>query len=566
MKKWKKAAALLLVGVLSASMLAGCGKKDTADNGSNSGNSGTQEAGKLPELKGGTLKLTVSIADFNQSSEGTEIQKLWQEKMEEYLGCKLDITWQRTPWADFRANELVVLQSGDVPDVSTYSQGTAINKFGADGIVLDLGKYKDYMPNYMEYVKDTNGGENFVFNEDGTSYYFMDGSYNEDDIQGAQSFTAFAYRFDELQKHNLKPAVTLDEFTKLCADLKALIDSGKSDAKYVIMNSTKDYAFYRGFVGIFHTWDTLYWNGNEWAFGPIEDNFREMLKYLNGLWNAGYIDPEIATADGNAATEKATTGYALVCPNLWSGFAASWTQASLVDGMQWGLAFLPKAEEYGTPWKWGSKQAGKSVQTQMGIYISADVKNPEYVVSLIDYQYSDEIVELLNWGIEGKTYTKSADGKKTFSDEIMNSDSPATKSADYGIMASAVCRTGIPFVPQDFTAVIAVASKPEGWWNPTDGYYEGKYWIESDRNGGPDSVSPFDRSPVLRITSEQQAQQAQLTSACEAYARENAYKFITGEWNINDDATWNNYIKGVKSQSEGNFDDVIKMLNEGSVK
>ena len=89
------------------------------------------------------------------------------------------------------------------------------------------------------------------------------------------------------------------------------------------MNSTKDYAFYRGFVGIFHTWDTLYWNGTEWAFGPIEDNFREMLKYLKSLYDAGYIDSEFATADTNMCNEKASTGKALICPTLWAGSANS---------------------------------------------------------------------------------------------------------------------------------------------------------------------------------------------------------------------------------------------------
>ena len=577
MRKLKKIAALLLIGAMSASLLAGCGNNDSGDTtqGTTGGNGGTENTDNintngtntlnLPKLEGDTLSLTVNIADFSQSSEGTMIQEMWQEKMEEYLGVTLDITWQRTPWADFRNNELVILQSGNIPDISTYSQGTAINEYGMDGLILNLGEYQDYMPNYMEYVNDTNGGYDFCFNEDGSAYYFMDGSYNDQDIQGAQSFTSFAYRFDVLQENNLTPAVTLDEFTQLCATLKSLIDSSETDASYVMMNSTSDYAFYRGFVGIFHTWDTLYWNGEQWAFGPIEDNFREMLKYLNGLYEAGYIDPEFATADSNAATEKATTGVALICPNLWSGSAASWNNASLVDGLEWGLAYLPENETYGTPWKWGSKQPGKSVQTTMGIYISADVEHPEYAVALIDYQYNDEIVELLNWGVEGETYTVAEDGTKTFSDEIMNDDSPATKSADYGIMASAVCRTGIPFVPQDFAAVIQVASVPEPWWNETDGYYEGKYWVESDRNGGEDSVSPYDRPPVLRTTPEEAAMQSQLSTACELYARENALKFITGEWEIEDDSAWESYIARVKSQSEENFDDVLAMLQERSV-
>lgn len=566
---------LLLVLALSVSMFAGCTGKETTttpttDKVTTAG--GTTAAPtttqlKFPELPNNTLTLKVNIPEFNQTSDGKKIQQLWQEKMEAYLGCKLSITWQRTPWADYQNNELVMLQSGDVADISTCSKGTAVNEFGEEGILLNIAKYKSYMANFLKYANDTNGGENFVFNEDGSLYYFMDGFYNAKDIEGAQSFTSFAYRFDVLKANNLTPATTLAEFDTLVASLKTLIGSGKSTAKYVIMNSTKDYSIYRGFVGIFHTWDCLYYN-NKWSYGPIEDNFREMLIYLNKLYKAGYIDPEFATADSNKGTEKATTGYALVCPTLWSGSSAAWNKAALDKTQQWGLAYLPKNEKYGTAWKWGSRQDSKSVQNTMGIYISAKTKYPEYVVAMIDYQYSDAMVELMNWGIKGETYTVAADGTKTFVDAIMKADSPATKVAEYGIMSSSVCRTGVPFTPLDFEAMLAVSSIPEPWWNKTKGFYEGKYWVESSNNGGKESVSPYDRAPVTRLTTQDQTAVAQLKygGVCETYVRENALKFISGDLDINNATAWENYVKGVKSQTNGNFDDILKTLTSKTVK
>lgn len=156
---------------------------------------------ELPELEDGTLHLEVSIADYQQSSDGTLVQEKWQEAMENYLGCKLDITWTRTAATDYTANELVVLQSGSVPDIATVTKGSAVNEYGEDGILLNLADYSDYMVYYPEYMKETNGGEDFAKNEDGSMYYFMDGFYNPDDIQGAQSFTAFAYRFDLLKEN-----------------------------------------------------------------------------------------------------------------------------------------------------------------------------------------------------------------------------------------------------------------------------------------------------------------------------------------------------------------------------
>ena len=570
MKRARKWSAAVLSGVMAMSMVPGMAMADetsvpeidwsqyatAADNGI-----------ELPELEGGVLKVEANIADFNQSSDGTMIQQLWEQAMEHYLGVDVEVTFNRTPWADYRTNELVRLAGDDVADANTYSQGTAIQQYGEDGVVLNLADYQDYIKYYWDYVDGHPNGRNVAINADGSMYYFMDAMNNEDNIMGAQSFTAFAYRFDVLQKLGLTPATTLDEFTQLCADLQAKIDDGTIDADAVIMNSTKDYAFYRGFVGIFHTWDTLYWNGTEWAFGPIEDNFRECLKYLNSLYEAGYIDPEFATADFNQGQTKATTNVGGICPTLWSGSVASWNAAKTDDNMEWGLAYLPENTEYGTAWKWGSRQAAKSLNANMGIYISAETEHPEYAVAMIDYQYSDEMVNLMNWGVEGETYTE-ADGTKTFVDDILNDATPATKSAEYGLTSSSVCRTGIPFNPIDFNAMLEVASNPEPWWNAEKGYYEGKYWVESDANGGEDSVSPYDRAPVTYLTAEESSAKAELGygGTCETRVKELALQFITGENDINDDDAWEDYIDDIKSQTDEDFDEIIETLNEKTVK
>ncbi len=517
----------------------------------------------MPELPNNTLSITVNVPTFNYDSQGTIMQQKWQEMMEAYLGIKLDITYNQTPWADYRVNEKVLIQAGEIPDAASYSQNTFVNEFGEDGLVLDLTQYLEYMTYYPQYIEATNGGMDYITTADGASYYFYDGYYNPNNITGAQSFTSFAYRFDLLKAFDLQPATTMEEFDALCAAIKTLIDEGKIDAKYVLHNSTKDYAFYRGFVGIFHTWDTTYWNGEKWSFGPIEDNFRTMLNYLNGLYNLGYIDPEFATDTSDMVTDKALNDGMVIIPTLWSGMPRTWNLTKTNPDMEWGLAFLPKDDTYGTPWKWGSRQTGKSLSNSMGIIVSAATKYPEWVVKMIDYQYSDEIVNFLNWGIEGEHYTVDENGQRHFTDMIYATGDPTNVAGQIGIMSSSACRPGIPFIPQSFDAAAELMAK-EPWWNPEEGYYVGQYWVESGKIGGEDSVSPFDRPPVLRLTASEATARSEMSSACELYAREQALKFITGELDVNDDAVWENYIKGVKSQV-ADFDGVLSTLQEKSV-
>lgn len=590
MKRNKRMISILLASTMTVSMLASCG--GSSETSSETSETTTEETAsteteealpqgdktladatalsngiRLPEIDGGVLELEVSVADYQSSPEGTVVQALWEEKMEAYLGVDLDITWSRTPSVDYNLNELVVLQSGRIPDVATVTKGVAVNEYGEDEVLLNLNEYTDYMRYYTDYMAETNGGEDYAKNSDGSMYYFMDGFYNPENIEGAQSFTSFAYRFDLLKDNNWSPATTLDEFTKLCADIKAKIDDGSLDLDYVMINNTKDYSIYRGFVGIFHTWDCVYYNGSEWAFGPLEDNFREMLVYLNGLYEAGYIDPEFATADFNQGQIKATTNVGAICPTLWSGSVAGWNTAKVDENMEWGLAYLPENEDYGTAWKWGSRQGGKSLSSSMGVYVSAETEHPEYVVAMIDYQYSDQMIEAMNWGIEGETYTKDGD-EKSFTEEIMSNENPANYVAEFGITASSVSRPGIVFNPIDFNAMLEVSSIPEPWWSEEQGYYEGKYWVETSVNGGEESVSPYDRPPVTYLTPEQQSEKAQLSygGTCDNRVKELAHQFIVGDLDINDDAAWENYVNDIKSQTDVDFDGILTMLNENTVK
>lgn len=516
----------------------------------------------FPELPNNTLSITVSTANFGSDALGTKMQALWQEKVEEYLGCKLDITWQIMPWNDFRSNEAVMLAAGDLADINTYSQGTLVNEYGAYGDVLDINKYSDYLVYYPEFVSGYVGGQEGVNNPDGSSYVFWDGYENDLNLAGAQSFAAYGYRFDVLKEHGLQPATNWDEFTKLCADLKALIDEGKVDAKYVMSNGASWMNFYRGFVGTFHTWDTTYWNGTEWAYGPVEDNFRTMLIELNKLYEAGYIDPEFAT--DASCDAKASNGDLLVVPTMWAGSVAAWNTAAVNDSIEWGLAYLPSHSDYGTAWKWGSKLTGKNLGTTltMGIIISGYTEYPEWIVRLVDYQYSEDIYKMLNWGVEGEDFITLEDGTRTYVDALVNHENPSQALADLGIMASSGSRTGIPFVPQIFSTILSY-SATEPWWNAQDGYYDGKYWIETAAVGGPDSVSPYDRAPIVDLTEEESTFKATLSSACEAYAKVEAMRFITGELDATDDAAWANYVAGVKSQVSG-FDEFFQLMNEKS--
>lgn len=564
--KMRKILAAALALALAVSVFAGCSKGgDTSSKApttttSGSSVSGGSEGTTLPELPNNTLSITVARPQFNEPAEGAEVQKMWDEMMPEYLGCTLDITWEETLWNDYLTNQPTQMASGTFADVVPFGTTTKDlpNQYGPDQMLVDLSQYKDLFVNYQKFIDGTTGGEEAIYNEDGSVYAFYSGSVNENNIQGAQSFTAFAYRFDLLQENDLTPATTLDEYTELCRKLKELYPDA-----YPISNSTKDYAFYRGFVGIFHTWDTLYWNGSEWVYGPTEDSFREMLIYLNGLYKEGLIDPEFVTDTSDQVKAKAVTGKILTVPTLWAGSVADWNKAIKEGGdtkTSWGLAYLPSKDGEMVSWKWGSKMPGYSLTKNFGIMINADTEYPEWIIKMIDYQYSDEMIDMMNWGVEGETYEVKEDGTKDFTEAVYNEEDPDLYMGKYGSTALAYRRCGINFAPDVFEPLAYLMDK-DPWWDESDGYTTGQYWIMSDKYGGEDSVAPADRAPYYTLSSDESQTRASAVTAYETITKEWGANFISGVKDPNNDADWQAYLDTLAS-SGVDMEGTIEVLNE----
>ena len=563
--KMRKIVAAALALALAGSVFAGCSKGGTssttppATSGSTE-SGGASEGTTLPELPNNTLSVTISRPTFNEEAHGKPVQTMWDEMMAEYLGCTLDITWQETPWADYQSNQATEMASGTFADVVPYGTNNMElpNQYGPDGMLVDIAQYKDLLVNYQKFIDGTPGGEEAIYNDDGTMYAFYDGYVNENNVQGAQSFTAFAYRFDILQENDLTPATTLDEYTALCEKLKELYPD-----VYPIGNSTKDYPLYRGFVGIFHTWDTLYWNGSEWKYGPTEDSFREMLIYLNSLYEKGLIDPEFVTDTGDQANAKAVNGTILTVPTLWAGSVASWNNTAKQSGdttTKWGLAYLPSKDGEMVSWKWGSKQPGYTLSKNFGIMINVDCEYTEWVIKMIDYQYSDEMVDMMNWGVEGETYEVKEDGTKDFTDAVYGQDDPDLYWGQYGSTSMAYARCGIVFAPQVFEPLTYLMDK-DPWWDESDGYTEGQYWLLSDKYGGEDSVAPTDRAPYYTLNGDESQLRATAVNAYGTISKEWGANFIAGVKDPNNDADWQAYLDTLTS-SGVDMEGAIQILNE----
>ncbi|WP_136604221.1 extracellular solute-binding protein [Paenibacillus dokdonensis] len=538
-KKRPLATVIFMLFVSLVLLLAGCSKSGGgADKGS-------EDAGQNADNQK-PLKISVMAGSFGATPKGTLIQEEWQKRMESYIGRKLDIDWTYVPWGEYGDKFKLTLASGDLPDIMTNFGGELAIQYGRQGIVLDIAKYMNDMPNYKKYVDNTPYAKTKLYTPEGNMYYFGDGWWNEEGNEG----TAYGsiYRFDLFKKHNIKIPETLDEFYDAAKKLKGVYPDS-----YPVNTYSSWPAVHEGLLYSNHTSLGLYWNGEKYVYGPVEDAFKETLMFLNKLYKEKLLDPEFATQSDDQVKQKMATGKSFMMPLTWYGNADELNKMSN-EGAEWGGALLPNNPKYGKAWKGWSAEPGKLLSNNNGVLISAKAKEPELLVKMIDYQYSDEMVNLLNWGIEGVTY-EVKDGKKQFLPEITNDPIPAKKLEPFGVSSSGSNRSGFVFTPQDFASDIA-KYKPMPFY--ADGQYmTGKSKELTNKYGGKESIAPNDRAPNVTLNKEQEATKSEIMTPIETYVSESVIKFVTGATSFDQ---WDKYLADINKM--GDYTLVLKMMND----
>lgn len=164
--------------------------------------------------------------------------------------------------------------------------------------------------------------------------------------------------------------------------------------------------------------------------------------------------------------------------------------------------------------------------------ISSEAADKPYFKALLQFidwlYYSDEGIEFAQWGVEGETFTKDADGTRTLMDDIgwsaVNAGAPKKLNADYGYS------NGV-FLPANGSSkelLLSLMTDEVAAW--TEKQLESKKQL------------PVPPAPLLdEIELEQTSLlQTQLTDAVHAATA----AFITGQRSI--DSDWDAYVAEIE--------------------
>lgn len=318
----------------------------------------------------------------------------------------------------------LMLASGDMPDCGWFSGRNPQYMYYEQELsrTIPVDMIRQYAPGYIKTYDEFPILYPLVeTKEDPNEHYALSG--HQAFLMGRQYFFCNFYRKDWLDKFGISPSTpveemidgvfitekgfTLDQFE----DILARFTDNDPDG-----NGSNDTTGMIGDAGFTFNWSPLLG-----AFGlvpgfTVEDNgkavyyysterYKNFLKYVNGLFEKGYIDQEIMTLDRQQFWEKAQNGYGgyfAVSANWLGSWAMQRPPLNILENID-GASVLMTPGQIGPDGSMGTKMYNATPQLSW-FYVNREVQDDEKLKTILELAefigYSDKKLNLA-FGEEG---------------------------------------------------------------------------------------------------------------------------------------------------------------------
>lgn len=532
-----KLAKMLVLGLTLLMVFSGCSN--------NSKKTDTHEENQE------VMRFSVTLPANGVDNPNSLVGKEWHKRMEAYMGKKVEIEYNYIPSSEYDEKVKLMIASDDLTDFFVTPLFYDTTEMAEQGQLLELGQYKDLMPNYMNYIGKVKNGMKRVTDADGNMFTFKETStprFPED--RGMLIQNTSAYRYDVFEANNIKIPETLDEFYGAAKKLKELYPD-----KYPVATKWNSL---RSLFSANHIRDEIFWDGEKYVYGVLEEGYKDALQFANKLYAEKLLDPEYTIDTDDTLKRKALNGDNLMWLTQWFTTPAEYTRTA-GDGKIFAVSLYPDNPKYGKAWQ--EVVNGNTPDLGWGAYgISSKVKNPEELIKFIDYQYSDEMIQLITWGIEGTTYTIGEDGVPTFVDSLKTAKDPWLEGDKYGMRASRNHNPGLQMV-SDARAFVDFAATDYTVFN---GKYEEvpiekAQFLTSLPMPENDYVPSWLSEPSIQLTGDESQRVSEIMNPIKTFVTEEQAKFVAGK---NSFDHWQAFID--KVQKMGNIDEALKIYNDAA--
>ncbi|MDF2674585.1 MAG: transporter substrate-binding protein [Clostridiales bacterium] len=476
-----------------------------------------------------TLKIMISKND----AMGEADKLLVFQEYEKKTGVKIE--WQNVNSGSIKDTVKLALASQDLPDAFMKA---GINNpdqlsFGSQGMFINLndGLIDKYGPNikkFLEAHKDVKKSQTF---ENG-AIYSLPAGVETPAVRVARKLFINAQWLKKVGKEMPK---TTDELYDVLTAFKEKDPNGNgkadeipftSDALKNIIDVTKG-AFGIGNRGIIQTDLDMDESTGKIRYIPTSTGYKDFIDYLRKLYSESIIDKEIFSMKSAQFSAKSIEGVVGACvgPNT-ANFGAN--HVAEFEGIPTALKG-PKGDQVWSPLRPNTVGTGAFLITSANKY-------PEATMRWVDYFYGDEGTLFYHYGIEGKSYKKTADGKYDWSDEIYKSVTPNTT----------------------FDNVVGKYSAYVGGSNPAiikEPYYGGREMEPVSYKAAMDMMSfvPKEAWPEFTYSLKENERLVVLQTDINGYVSKMQAEFISGKTPL---SQWDTYVEQIKKMG---LDEMMKI-------
>lgn len=544
-----------IIGVFMALILVfnlmACGSTETKEQE----NMKFSEAGEFPIVEE-PVELTVwailspgEIEDYE-----TNYQSEWYE---EYTGVK--INWINVPKQGWANSFQTSIMSGEYPDIYLYSFSTQEIEICAeyDAIIPLNDLIESYCPNVKKILEENPELKENITNEDGKIYSLFTETYNIYEVTQKLWVNA-----DWLEQYS---QATGNEMPETTEEFKNMLEyfhthdmnqNGEQDEIPFLGKNGLDgcYNLFGSYIPSNSSNEGYgcYYNENgELDFAYDKDEFRDALRYVNDLYEAGYISDQTFTIT-NSDRYSYTSGKP-------EDIVVGVTTAVCVDEIVQlgGEGMIDYTDYVVIPPLEGPEgvrtimsPAGKDV-VELKNAITTSCEYPEIAAKWLDYWYSEEgRLWGVNGGIEGKDWWYE-------NGESLNEDGKVLMHSEEAQTATNFCWTGqgvnYALTEEDVQHMdmknLATNNQLATYlanlqYRPyvTDFRWPTNIWA------GSDSQEAIEYSELVKLIN---------SEVEKAYA-----EFIIGKRDIDDDAQWEAYIGALDDIGLERYIDIVEYYIE----
>ena len=380
---------------------------------------------------GATLSWT--IADHPAWPATTEWPLI--KKMEEVTNGKIDL--QPIPLSDYDQKIALIVASGDLTDIVNVWSPDPVIKAANAGFLMSISDKQEIFKNYFAALKKWGFYDSYMKNcvlKDGKTYSFTE-IYAYGDLIQAEGWLV---REDLLEKYSLDMPKSIDDLFNLLTTVKRnepdnLGFTFRFDGTWQIKNwwGTVFGIPNMGAGGLF---DYMYQYGDKWECNLLKPNFKAMVTYLNKLYEAGVLDPEIPTSKSELFLNKTARGLWTVCGD-WINEINNLTETAHEGGSAFAKfsPMNPPTSPYQPTPMANPLGEGGIARSPTGNIISAKLEKDEArfntLVVLMEWLNTREGSYYTSLGIPGETFTDEGGKLKFIDPDILHPDGSVNRAA-----------------------------------------------------------------------------------------------------------------------------------------